>query len=156
MKLLLPLLFLALVVAVYGPAVEPKQEASDDAAEYARVHLDHRVGYPRLGRWVRGRWWYPWYDSEDQVPAEDKETLKELGTEMADELEQLVAGTEEEEVLDELEEQAEAEEEASEYGVVRRRLHRCHTRRRFGLPCRPLLRHRVRRLPVHRPHHRRL
>ncbi|CAN7936872.1 unnamed protein product, partial [Ixodes hexagonus] len=132
----------------------------DDVDEYRRLVHRHHVGYPRLGRWLRGRWWYPWYDSEDEVPAEDKETLKELGTEMADELEQVEAGTKEEEAQDEEEEQAEAEEEASEYGVVRRRLHRCHTRRRFGLPCRPLRRYPVRRLPhlSHRvnPHHRRV
>lgn len=133
MKLLLPLLFLALVVAVYGANVDPKTEDTDDATEY-RLRRHWRQGYRRLGRYVNGRWWFPWYDSEDKVPEDERESLKQIGQEIGKELEEVG------DALEDAESGDVSDDEASAYRLVRP-VYRCDRRKLLGLPCR---RHHIR------------
>lgn len=104
---------------------------ADETSEY-RLRRRYPAGYRRLARWVHGRWWRPWYDSEDEVPAAEIEEVKALGEELSEELEAVANALDEAETGSNVDE----EEEGSEYSV-KAKLHRCHRRRLLGLPCLP-------------------
>uniref|UniRef100_V5I413 Putative secreted protein n=1 Tax=Ixodes ricinus TaxID=34613 RepID=V5I413_IXORI len=138
MKLLLSLIFFALLVAVYCSGEESQVAPDDEAAEYH--HRRHHHGhYPQVGRWPARRWGYSSYESEDDVGV-----VEDQG-QGADE--EVAAGGQDEEEVDSA---GQDEDEVSEYGVVARKIHRCEARRRLGLPCRS---HHVH-PRTHYPHHR--
>lgn len=40
-------------------------------------------GCRNLQKWLQDNWWKPWYETEDDVPDEEKQALKVMGEELA-------------------------------------------------------------------------